>query len=92
MSEKGQPSVEELFRKGQPGLVKYLDEKDPFWEQIKNNTITETELIGHQRLLEELGQTPESSDVLKAIYEIKKLRQTVLPTPVEFYLGDPPRH
>lgn len=90
MSEKT-PSVEELFRKDAPELVKYLNEKDPFWSQVEDNTITETELTGHQKLLEELGQTPESSDVLKAIYEIRRLRQTVLPTPVEFYLGNPPR-
>lgn len=84
------PSVEELFSNVAPDLLDYLHKGGLFWEQVRNNTITETELRGHQNLLEELGRTPNDSAVLKAIYEIRRLRQSVLPTPVEFYLGDPP--
>lgn len=90
MDERVQPSVEELFRENAPELLKFLFVEDLFWKQIQSNTITETELRGHQNLLEELGRTPKDSAVLKAIYEIRRFRQSVLPTPIEFYLGSTP--
>jgi hypothetical protein len=92
MSERQTPSVEELFRDSAPYLLEFLSSNDIFWNQVRDNSITETELRGHQVLLEESGRTPEDSAVLKAIYEIRRLRQSALPTPIEFYLRNSPRN
>jgi hypothetical protein len=92
MAERLFGSVKELFGVVAPDLLDYLKADDSFWKQVAENTITETELKGHQVLLEELGCTPADSAVLKAIYEIRRLRQSVLPTPLECYLGNSPRH
>jgi hypothetical protein len=74
--------VEELFEERAPDLVIYLQNKDPFWSGIRNNSLTEEVLDQHQSLLEELGMSPETSDIVKAIQTVKFLRRTVLPTPV----------
>jgi len=80
--ERIDKSVEELFKERAPELVIYLQSKDLFWSGIKNNSLTEEVLNQHQGLLEELGMSPETSDVARAIQVVRKLRQTELPTPI----------
>ena len=82
MVERFDKSVEELFQQQAPELVVYLQNKDLFWSGIRNNSFTEEELDQHQGRLEELGMSPENSDIAKAILTLRFLRRTVLPTPV----------
>lgn len=79
--ERIDKSVEELFKERAPELVIYLQSKDLFWSGIRNNSLTEEVLDQHQGLLEELGMSPEASDVARAIQVVRNLRQTELPTP-----------
>lgn len=80
--ERFDKSVEELFEQHTPKLVAYLQNKDLFWSGIRNNSLTEEDLDRHQGVLEELGMSPEDSDIMKAIQTVRFLRRTVLPTPV----------
>jgi len=85
--ERCAKSMEELFEQHAPELVVYLQNKDLFWSGIRNNSLTEGELDMHQGLLEESGMSSETSDVVRAIQLVRKLRLTELPTPVNLKIS-----
>ena len=86
MKERIYDSVEELFKDRAPELIKFLESNDVFWSKVKNNTITDLELDGHQSLMEELGIFSADSPVAKAIQTIKTARKSSLPTPINIEL------
>ena len=92
MTERLYGSVEELFRETAPELLEFLGADDPFWKGIKENTITDGELDGHQHLIEDLGMSPELSAVAKAVQILQDYRKTALPTPVNFRLDGTPTY
>lgn len=92
MTERVYHSVEELFRNRAPDLLEFLGKDDLFWKRVSANTITDTELDGHQALIEELGMSPASSAVAKAIQILRDSRRTALPTPVDFCLDETPTY
>ena len=79
-------STEELFREVAPDILEYLSEDDVFWKQVRENTITDQELDGHQELIEQLGMSPENSVVAKAVQIIRDHRRTSLPTPINLQI------
>ena len=87
MQEREIGSIKDYFAVFAPELLEYLDSDDIFWKQIKNNTITDEELTGHEALLSELGMNRENSEVAKAVWLIREGRKNILPTPVRFKLG-----
>lgn len=84
MAERIYSSVEELFTAVAPDLLEFLVEDDIFWKQVRENTITDEELIGHTALMQELGMYYPDSAVAQAVQIIKDSRKTTLPTPVNF--------
>jgi hypothetical protein len=89
MVERIYNSVEELFKEEAPDLLEFLPEDDIFWKQIRENTITDEELIGHTALMQELGMYYPDSAVAKAVQLLKDARRSSLPTPLSFIL--PPK-
>ncbi len=77
-------SVSDLFIATAPDLLEFLDSDDPFWLQVKDNSITDAELDGHQALMEELGMFDQSSAVAKAVQILKSARKSTLPTPINY--------
>lgn len=84
MKERLYSSVEELFRDLAPDILEFLDSDDPFWRQVKDNSITDMELDGHQALMEQLGMFDKSSAVAKAVQILKSSRKSSLPTPLSY--------
>ncbi len=84
MKEKLYASVEKLFKEQAPDLLEFLESDDPFWKQVKDNSITDAELDGHQMLMEELGMFDQKSAVAKAVQVIKEARKKNLPTPLSY--------
>lgn len=82
MTERMYSSVEELFKDVAPDLLELVTEDDPFWKQVRENTITDAELDGHTALLQELGMYYPDDAVAKAVQLLKDARKTSLPTPV----------
>lgn len=85
MAERIYGSVEELFKQVAPDLVEFLEIQDDFfWKQVRENTITDEELVGHTALMQELGMYYPDSAVAKAVQILKDSRKTSLPTPIQF--------
>lgn len=89
MVERVYTSVTELFAEVAPDLLESLTENDPFWVQVRENTITDAELDGHTALMQELGMYYPDSAVAKAVQLLKDARRSSLPTPLSFIL--PPK-
>jgi len=77
-------STEELFREMAPDLLEYLSSEDIFWTQVRDNSISDEDLLRHQALLNELGINFPTSAVAKAIQLLIDSRKSSLPTPVKF--------
>lgn len=84
MKEKVFSSTQELFSARAPDLLEYLSSDDVFWSQIRDNSITDEDLLRHQAILDELGINYPSSAVAKAIQLLIDSRKNSLPTPVKF--------
>jgi ribosome assembly protein YihI (activator of Der GTPase) len=84
MTEKIFHSVEELFKKEAPDLLKKLECDDIFWAEIRGNAFADEELDAISERMEELGCDESSSDVARAVRIIQDARGRSLPTPYKF--------
>lgn len=85
MRENIYSSVKEMFAVVSPDLLDFLESEDIFWKKVRDNSITDEELDGHQKILEELGMFTKESAVATAIQIIKSLRHSSLPTPLNLH-------